>query len=102
MSKRTKPMYSSCDEYQCPCHTELEELRKRLDTPKARFIRKLAEFLADNTAGKSIELALEGKRPKLAPMTSWAKEWAALYGAASVRGWSTVEEVEKHLTEFLA
>lgn len=68
---------------------------------KARFIRTLAEFLAGNQAGKSIELEMEVRSPRPEPLTSWAKEWGKLRGASSLCGYPTVDEAEKTLTEFL-
>jgi hypothetical protein len=58
--------------------------------------------LAGNPAGKSIELEMESKSPRPAPLTPWAKEWAELRGATPLFGYCSVEEAEKILTEFLA
>lgn len=63
------------------------------DERKTAFIRALAEFLAGDSARKSIELEM-GKQS--------AKEWAALRGACPVaRGWQSVDETESALVEWL-
>lgn len=59
---------------------------------KRAFIKQLAQFLAGNSAHKSIELQM-GK--------PHAQEWADLRSATPLFGWLTVEEAEKTLTEFL-
>jgi hypothetical protein len=63
-----------------------------IDRKKA-FIRELAEFLAGNSARKSIELQM-GKES--------AKEWATLRAASPLVGWVGVDEAEAQLTEFLS
>ena len=68
---------------------------------KTLFIKALAGFLAGNQAGKSIELEMESRSPRLAPMTSWAQEWAKLRDMTPLFGYPTVEEAERSLMEFL-
>jgi len=76
-------------------------VKKEKAKRRVRFIRILAEFLAGNQAGKSIELEMEVRNPRPSPMTSWAQEWGKLRGASSLCGYPTVEEAERSLTEFL-
>ena len=59
---------------------------------KRRFIHQLAEFLAGDSARKSIELQMK---------KTWALEWTALRNETPLFGWQTVEEAERELTEFL-
>lgn len=68
---------------------------------RTRLIHALAVFLCENAAGKSIELQMESQRPKPAPLTNWAEEWANLAAASNLNGWRTVEEAEKILEEIL-
>jgi hypothetical protein len=60
---------------------------------KTEFIRKLAEYLVEDQAGKSILLQAGNKG---------AKAWAALRGATPLHGYLTVEEAVATLTEFLS
>lgn len=69
---------------------------------KHRFIAQLARFMCENEAGKSIALELEQKRPQLiAAMPKLAHEWAALRCTTPIIGYTSVEEAEQILTEFL-
>lgn len=68
---------------------------------KEQFIHQLAEFIAGNSAAKSIMLEVETKTPRPYPMPNFAKEWAVLASSTPVRGWVSVEEAEKILREFL-
>lgn len=67
---------------------------RKVDLPgkKQAFIKQLAQFLAGDSARKSIELQM-GK--------PHAKEWAELRSATPLFGWVTIEEAEKTLMEFL-
>jgi hypothetical protein len=60
---------------------------------KTEFIRKLAEYLVKNQAGKSILLERGDKG---------AEAWAALRGATPLHGYPTVEEAVATLTKFLS
>ena len=60
---------------------------------KAEFIRKLAEYLVGDQAGKSILLQAGNEG---------AKEWAALLCMTPLHGYPTVDEAIATLTEFLA
>ena len=66
---------------------------------KARFIKALAQFLAGDQAKKSILL---DPRMSTSLAYSLAKEWADLRNASPLMGYGTVEEAEKHLTEWLS
>lgn len=60
---------------------------------KADFIRKLAEYLVEDQADKSVLLGMGDKG---------ALAWAALRGATPLHGHPTVDEAVATLTEFLA
>jgi hypothetical protein len=68
------------------------ELAARHRQERAIFIRKLAHYLVDDQAKKSIQLQMGSKE---------AHCWADLRDAAPLFGYPTVEEAEKILTEFL-
>ncbi len=57
-----------------------------------QFIRKLAEFLVNNQAHKSILIETGN---------ALAQEWAALRNATPLRGYPTLAEAEKALTDWL-
>lgn len=61
-------------------------------TLKEQFIHELALYLCDKQAEKSIWLQM-GK-PE-------AQQWSRLLGLTPIRGWSSVEEGEKILREWL-
>lgn len=60
---------------------------------KIDFIRRLAEYLVEDQAEKSILLEMGDGR---------GKAWATLRGATPLHGYPTVEEAVETLTEFLA
>lgn len=64
----------------------------RMSDRKKKFVRALAEYLASDLAHKSI-LCQMGK--------SEGRQWAELWNASPLRGYPTVDEAEKMLTEFL-
>lgn len=68
-----------------------------LDGRKKQFIIKLAAFLVENQAGKSIALQMESSH---APVR-WASEWANLRSASPLHGYPTLEEAVEKLTDFL-
>jgi len=73
-----------------------ESVAEKAASPPSRreeFIRALAEYLAGNAAHMSI--LLEMGRPE-------AQLWAKLRGATPLRGWQSVEEAEKELSEWFA
>lgn len=68
------------------------------DGRKKQFILRLAEYLVENQAGKSIALTME---PSNAPV-KWATEWSRVRTASPVRsGYPTLEEAVEDLTKFL-
>lgn len=67
---------------------------------RAIFIARLARFLAENQAVKSMALEVETKRPPLVS-PRWAREWADLRAASPLFGYPTVEEADAQLREFL-
>lgn len=70
---------------------DIQHSNSRLEK-KRRFIRQLAVYLADEPARKSIELQM-GKLS--------AQEWANLRQTTPLMGYTTVDEAEQLLTEFL-
>jgi len=80
--------------------TEKIETERTKAAQRARFINALAGFLVSNQAGKSIELQMETERPRPAPLTSWAHEWAKLRSISPLFGYPSIEEAEKALMEF--
>ena len=60
---------------------------------KTEFIRKLAEYLVDDQAKKSILLGMGDKNAAL---------WAAIRDTIPLHGYPTVDEAEAVLTEFLS
>lgn len=72
-----------------------------MDDNRTKFIRKLAEFLAEQSAAKSILYAVESIRPLDDLRPRLAVEWANLRGYAPLFGYQTVDEVERVLTDFL-
>ncbi len=61
-------------------------------TQQRAFVRKLAEFLVENQAMKSMALQAGNEA---------AKEWARLRNTTPLFGSPSVEEAEKQLLEFL-
>lgn len=59
---------------------------------KARFVRRLAEWMAGDQARLSIDLQL-GKPD--------AKAWAEIRSLTPIQGWVSVEEAERALVAFL-
>lgn len=67
------------------------------DERKKQFILKLAAFLVENQAGKSIALQIQSPN---APV-QWATEWANLRNASPLHGYPTLEEAVEQLTDWL-
>ena len=70
--------------------SDVAEHRRR--SRKQDFVKRLAKFLVDGQASKSILLATNN---------SLAREWADLRSATPLFGYPTIEEAEKMLNEFL-
>lgn len=68
-----------------------------MDGRKAQFIIKLAAYLVENQAGKSISLEMESE----SAMVPWAHEWARVRSASPIHGYPTLEEAVAILEDFL-
>jgi len=65
---------------------------------KTRFIRALAEYLAGRQVEKSVRIQMS---TKFRNDDVDAQEWARLRNLSPLRGYPTVDEAEKALTEWL-
>jgi len=59
---------------------------------KGLFIKALAQFLAGDSARKSIQLQMGNE---------WALEWARVRSATPLQGWVNEQEAETRLREWL-
>lgn len=68
------------------------EKRDHPDTMKKAFIKRLAEYFVVDQAKWSIKLSMN---------SADAKTWSELRNLTPLRGYPTLEEAEKVLSEFL-
>jgi hypothetical protein len=69
---------------------------------KQILIEKLAHFLVDNQAAKSIALHMDHQRPDSDPRPKLAVEWAKLRNASTLMGYIDLPEAIATLESLLA